>query len=121
MLADGLQAMFLDVAEGLSERLVEAFVGADMLHAKSLGHGGKALELDDGTILTHLLHLFTILYVDIGRFVFTVVLNGEAVARRRTLAAEALHLGCNLVDAHRPDGGIVGQYFAMTCHDDFGQ
>ena len=55
-----LIALFVDVAECLDERLVEPFVGADVLHAKSLGHSGQTFELDDGTVLAHLLYLFAI-------------------------------------------------------------
>ncbi len=121
VLTDGLQTVLLDVAEGLGERLVEAFVGANVLHAEGTGHGGQALELDDGAVFAHLLHLFTILDVDVRRCVLLVVLHGEAVARRRTLAAEALHFGTDLLDTQWTDGGEVGDDFTMACHDDFGQ
>ena len=87
MLADGLQAVLLDVAEGLGERLVETFVGANVLHAECLWHGGQALELDDGAVFAHLLHLFAILNVDVSGGVLHVMLDGEAVTWWRTLAS----------------------------------
>ena len=73
MLTDGFVAVLLDVAEGLGERLVEAFVGANVFHAESAGHCGQAFELDDGTVLSHLLHLFTILDVDVLRCLILVL------------------------------------------------
>ena len=98
MLADGLQAVLLDVAEGLGERLVEAFVRTNVLHAECTRHGGQAFELDDGAVLAHLLYLFAILDVDVRRLVLLVVLHSEAIARRRTLATKALHFGADLLD-----------------------
>ena len=121
MLTDGLQAVLLDIAEGLGERLVEAFVRANVLHAECLGHGGQTLELDDVAILAHLFNLFAILNVDVCRRVLLVVLHGETVAGRWTLATEPLHLGADDVDAQWAKGGIVRDDFTMACHDDFGQ
>ena len=86
MLTDGLQAVLLDVAEGFGERLVEALVRANVLHAECLWHGGQTFELDDSAVFAHFLHLFAILDVDVRRRVLFVVLDGEAVARRWTLA-----------------------------------
>ena len=62
-----------------------------------------------------------ILDVDIRWRIFLVMLYSKAIAWRRTLTAKALHLGSDLLIAHGADGGIVGDDFTMTCHDDFGQ
>ena len=113
--------MFFHISEKLGERLVEAFVWTDMLHAEHLGDGRQTLELDDGAIFTHLFYLFAILYVDIRWCIFLVMLYSKAVAWRRTLTAKTLHLWTNLLVTHGADGGIVGDDFTMTCHDDFGQ
>ena len=113
--------LLLYVAEGFGERLIEAFVRTNVLHAEGLGYGWQALELDNGAVFAHLLHLFAILDIDVGGGVLLVVLDGEAVARWRALAAEALHPWPNLLDTHRSDSGVVGDDFTMTCHDDFGQ
>ena len=121
MLSCNLVALLLDEAEGLGERLVEAFVWTDMLHTEHLGNGRQTLELDDGAIFAHLFHLFAILYVDIRWCVLLVMLYSKTVTWRWTLTAKALHLGSDLLIAHGADGGIVGDDFTMTCHDDFGQ
>ena len=121
MLSDSLVALFLHIAEELGERLVEALVGADVLHAEHLGDGGQTLELNDCAVLSHRFYLLTILNIDVHGFILLVVLDGEAVAWRRTLAAETLHLWPNLLIKHGSDGRIVGDDLTMTCHDDFGQ
>ena len=87
MLPDHLIALLLDIAEGLGERLIEAFVRTNVLHAEGLGYGWQALELDNGAVFAHLLHLFAILNVDVSGGVLLVVLNGEAVTWWRTLAS----------------------------------
>lgn len=92
MLTYRLIALFVDVPECLDERLVEPFVGADVLHAKSLGYSGQTFELDDGTVLAHLLYLFAIFNVDVRRCVLLVVLDSETVTWWWALAAETLHL-----------------------------
>ena len=79
-------ALFFHVAEGFCVRLAEAFVRTDMLHAHSLRYSRYALELNDAAVGSHLLNLFAILDVDICRRVLLVVLDGEAIAWRRTLA-----------------------------------
>ena len=104
-MANDLVALLIDVAEGLCVRLVETFVWADMLHAECLGHGWQTLELDDGAVFAHRFNLFAILDVDVCRLVLLVVFDGEAVAGRRTLATESLHLGADDVDAQRAKGG----------------
>ena len=87
MLPNNLIALLLNITEGLSERLVEALVRANVLHAECLWHGGQAFELDDVAILAHLFNLFAILNVDVSGGVLLVVLNGEAVTWWRTLAS----------------------------------
>ena len=87
MLSNRLIALLLNIAEGLSERFVEALVRANVLHAECLWHGGQAFELDDGAVFAHFLHLFAILDVDVSVSVLLVVLNGEAVTWWRTLAS----------------------------------
>jgi hypothetical protein len=68
-----------------------------MFHAEGSGYSRKVLELYDGTISAHLFHLFAILDINIGGAILFVVLNGEAIAWRRTLATETLHLGTNFL------------------------
>jgi hypothetical protein len=98
VLADNPVALLINVAEGLDIRLVETFVGTDMLHAESLGHLGQPLEQDDGAVVSHLLHLLAILDVDVRWRVLFVMLDGKTVTRWRTLAAKSLHLGTDLLD-----------------------
>ena len=87
MLADGLQAVLLDVAEGLGELLVETFVGADVFHAKCFWYSWQTFELYYSAVFAHLLHLFAILDVDVSGGVLLVMLDGEAVTWWRTLAS----------------------------------
>ena len=87
MLANYFVPLLLYVAEGFGKRLVKTLVGTYVLHAEGLGYGWQALELDDGAVLAHLLHLFAILNVDVSGGVLLVVLNGEAVTWWRTLAS----------------------------------
>ena len=81
----------------------------------------EGFELDDGTVGVHFLYLFAVLDVNVRRRVLLVVLHGKAIARRRTFAAEALHLGADDINAQRAKGGIVRDDFTIACHDDFGQ
>ena len=79
MLPDHLIALLLDIAEGFGERLIEAFVRTNVLHAEGLGYRWQTLKLDNSAVFAHLLHLFAILNVDVSGGVLLVVLNGEAV------------------------------------------
>ena len=121
MLADYFIPMLFYIAEGFDKRFVEVFVWTDMLHTESLRYDWQTLELDDGAVFTHFLHLFAILDVNVRRGVFLVVFDGEAISRRWTLASEPMHLRGDFLHAHGTDGGEVRDDFTMTCHDDFGQ
>ena len=99
MLSGSLIILLLDVAEGFGVRLIETLVWANVLHAECLGNGGQTLELDNVAVGAHLFYLFTVFDVDVRRLVLLVMLDGETVARRRTFAVEALHLGADDVDA----------------------
>lgn len=92
-----------------------------MLVAEGAFYGVEFLELDDFGIRSHFFDLFTVFDVDVGGGVFLVVFDGEAVARRRALAAEALHFGADDVYAHGAHGFVVRDCFAVACDDDFGE
>ena len=79
MLPNRLIALLLNITEGLSERLVEALVRANVLHAKCFWYRWQTLKLDNSAVFAYLLHLFAILDVDVSGGVLLVVLNGEAV------------------------------------------
>ena len=105
--ADGGKAVVFHVLEEGGIRLVEAVVRAVMLQAKRLLNGRKTLELDDGRVVSHFFHLLAILYVDVGGRILLVVLNGEAVSRRGTFAAKALHLRAYGLAAERAEGFVA--------------
>ena len=116
-----LVTLLLNVTESFGVRLIESLVWAYVLHAECLVHGGQTFELDDGAVGAHLFYLFTVFDVDIRRIVLLVMLDGETIAWRRTLAAKALHLWADDIDAQRAKSRVVGDDFTMACDDDFGQ
>ena len=101
-MASDLVALLLQITEGFGIGLIETLIGTDMFHAERLGYGWQAFKLDDVAADAHFIDLFAILDVDVCRFEFLVVLDGETVARWRALAAQALHLGSNFIDTQRP-------------------
>ena len=92
-----------------------------MLEDEGFGHFRQTLELDEGGIGEHFLHLFAVFDVDVRKAVLLVVVDGEAVARCRAFAAETLHLRTYLLVAERSEGCIVGDGFTVAGDDDFGQ
>ena len=80
--------------DGKKETISELFI-----HAECFGNSIKMLELYDGIVCAHLFHLFAILDINVSGAILFVVLNGEAIAWSRTLAAQTLHLGTNFLYA----------------------
>ena len=81
MRSDDLVTLLFNVAEKLGEGLIETLIGAMMSHTDGRGDLFEPLELDDGTILPHLLHLLAVFDVDIGGRILLIVLYSEAIAR----------------------------------------
>ena len=89
-----------------------------MSHAQGCGYFGQAFELDNGTIGAHFLHLLAVFNIDVGRFILFVMLDGEAVSRHRTTAAETVHLRSDNIGTERAKSLPVFDYLAVRGDDD---
>ena len=83
-----------------------------MLQTYCLWNSCEFLELDEVRVGKKLLYLLAILNVDVCGTVL-VMLDGEAVSRFGTLAADTLHLRTNLGITEIAEVGIRWNDFAM--------
>lgn len=78
-----------------------------MFHTQGCGHFFQSAETDEGRVFTHFFHLFTVFNVDVGRSVFLVMFDGEAIAGRRAFAAQTLHFRSDDMDTELTEAAVT--------------
>ena len=109
---------FGDFGKELEVALAQLAIWAIDLHTDGCREFRQGLEFHDVGVFPGRCNLLAILYLEIFRLVFLCGLDGEAIARFRTLAAEPGHF--RGYDTHKvhSEGIVVRQYGPVVSNGD---
>ena len=117
VLTHDVVALLLDIAEKLSERLIETLIRAIMCHTQSTRNLRQPLKLNNGTVLPHFFHLLTIFDIDISGRILLVVFYREAIARHGATTTQSVHLRTDYIDAQWAEILPTFNYLAVRGYD----